>query len=148
MQRSTVESWLEGPGDLREQVVEDVPAKGQSVTIRTLPASFSAKLLARMKVGQEGRQEVGELSADQVQILQFKEGVVDPQFTEEQVRVIADKYGPAFHKVMAAINALSEVDEEAIVAADKRFPAGGNGQAELGRTELGAGAAVAEGSGS
>jgi hypothetical protein len=147
MKRSTVESWVNGPGDLKEEEVSDVPVPGESVKVRGLPASFSAKLLSRLKVTQEGRQDVGEVSTEQVQILQFKEGVIEPRFNEDQVRQIADKYGPAFHKVMARINALSEVDEEAIVDADKRFPVGGNGQAEPRRGKLGADPAVAEGVG-
>jgi hypothetical protein len=41
MARSTKESWLQGPGDVQEASVEDVPVKGESVLVRGLPAAYS-----------------------------------------------------------------------------------------------------------
>lgn len=147
MPRSTAESWRSHGGDLKEEEVHDVPVKGESVLIRALPASFSAKLLEKIQVGNEGRQEIGEVAASKIQILQFKEGVVDPELSEEDVRWIADHYGPAFHKVMERINAISGVDEGAIEQTADRFPVGGNGSDGPRRGELGADAEVAAGPG-
>lgn len=147
MPRSTADSWRRHGGDLKEEEVHDVPVEGESVLIRALPASFSAKLMSHLDVSADGRQEMGQLQTSKVQILQFKEGVIDPELSEEDVQWIADHYGPAFHRVMERINAISSVDEEAIEAKAAQFPNGGVGSAELGRGELGAEAAVAAGSG-
>ena len=68
-----------------------------------------------------------------MELLQFLHGVVDPKFDEGQVRVIQERYGPAFRKVIAQIDELSGVDKEAIEKAQATFPAAqrhANGTAE------------------
>jgi len=136
MGRSTKDAWLEGPGDLREADVEDVPVKGQSVRVRGLPAAYSnqasseaAKLVTSSTTGEQ----VATLDQGVMEVLQFAHGCVDPTFTVEEARIVSQKFGPAFKKVIAKIDELSGVDKEAIEQVAATFPAGErseNGQAE------------------
>lgn len=131
MVRSTKQSWFEGPGDLREEDVEDVPVKGESVRVRGLPAAYSNQATSEaleLVTGPRGEQ-TAHVNTEKLEVLQFAHGCVDPKFTIEEARVIAQKYGPAFRKVIAKIDELSGVDKEAIDKANATFPAGGSGQA-------------------
>jgi hypothetical protein len=135
MARSTKDAWLEGPGDLREADVEDVPVKGQSVRVSGLPAAYSNQASSEaleLKTTHQGEQ-LATVNTDRLEVLQFAHGVIDPKFTEEEARVISEKYGPAFKKVIAKIDELSGVDKDAIEAAQATFPVGerrANGSAE------------------
>jgi len=130
MGRSTKESWLQGPGDLREADVEDVPVEGESVRVRGLPAQYSNQASSEaleLKTTARGEQ-IATVNTAKLEILQFAHGVVEPRFTPEEATVIATKYGPAFKKVIAKVDELSGVDKEAIEAAAAAFPAGGTGK--------------------
>ena len=127
MGRSTKESWLEGPGDLKEAEVEDVPVKGQSVRVRGLPAAYSNQASSEaleMKTTARGEQ-IATVNTGKLEVLQFAHGVIDPKFSVEEAQVIATKYGPAFRKVVEKIDELSGIDKEAIEEANARFQAGG-----------------------
>ncbi len=145
--RSTKNAWLEGPGDLEEADVEDVPTKGESVRVRGLAAQFSAEIQSHAKLAQDGREQI--LSVDQATIerLTFLHGVIDPEFSEDEVKVICSKFGPAVKKVVGKINELSGVGEEDIASTDAAFPDRRNGSDEQRRGELGAGVADPEGAG-
>ena len=125
---STREQWLGGLGDLKEAVVEDVPEPGFNVRVRALPARYSAAVQSQLKVetGRRGEQ-VARIDVEEMEILQFLHGVVEPKFAEQDVRTIFEKYGPAARKVVAKIDELSGIDKEAIESTEQRFPAGGNG---------------------
>lgn len=125
MSRSTKDAWLEGPGDLKEADVEDVPVKGQSVRVRGLPSAYSrqaASDAAKMVTDARGEQA---LTIDQAKmvVLQFAHGCVDPTFTVEEATAISEKYGPAFEKVIEKIDELSGVDKEALEKTQATFPA-------------------------
>jgi hypothetical protein len=125
--RSTKESWLQGPGDLKEADVEDVPVAGESVRVRGLPAKFSAEIQAQLKLVQQGREQVAKIDVESMERLQFTHGVIEPVFSEQEAALIQERYGPAFRKVIEKIDELSGMDKEAIEAAEKQFPAGGGG---------------------
>lgn len=128
MSRSTKDAWLEGPGDLKESDVEDVPVKGQSVRVRALPAAYSNQAQSEsLEMKQIGRQSISTVNVAKLEVLQFHHGVIDPQFSLTEAEQIATKYGPAFKKVIAKIDELSGVDKEAIEDATARFPASGAG---------------------
>lgn len=147
MARSTKDAWLSGQGDLREEEVEDVPVKGQSVLVRALPAIVSARVQSQMRLETEGREQVARMDVAEMEVLQFAHGVVDPEFSEAEAREIAEKYGPAFRKVVAKIDELSGIDKEAIENTELRFPDRGNGSSERGRGELQPGVAGSAGVG-
>jgi hypothetical protein len=146
MQRSTKDSWLSG-GDLVEEEIENVPVPGESVRIKALAASFSGLVQEELNISLDGRQEVGSVNVSAYEALVFQRGVVDPQFSIEEVHQIQDLFGPKFRKVVNRINEISGIDEEAIRKADDRFPAGGAGPNGQGRGELGAESSAAQGSG-
>lgn len=124
MARSTKESWLSGPGDLKEADVEDVPVEGQSVRVRGLPAAYSNQASSEaleMKTGPRGDQ-IATVNTARLEVLQFAHGVIEPEFTVKEAEAIAQKYGPAFKRVVEKIDDLSGVDKEAIERAQARFP--------------------------
>lgn len=128
MSRSTKETWLDGPGDLREADVEDVPVAGQSVRVRGLPAAYSNRATSKaleLVTGPRGDQ-TARVNTERLEIIQFAAGCVDPTFTEAEAEQIAQKFGPAFKKVIAKIDELSGVNKEALEQAEATFPAGGS----------------------
>lgn len=128
LERSTKQSWLDGPGDLKEAEVHDVPEKGRSVKVRGLPAAYSNEAQSEAtKLVTQGREQIATIDTAVLEVLQFQHGVVEPQFTRQDAEVVARKYGPAFKKVIAKIDELSGVDKEAIEQTQARFPTGGEG---------------------
>lgn len=128
--RSTKEAWLEGPSDLKEDDVFDVPVPGQSVRVRGLPASYSNQASSealRLMTDRHGDQ-TATVDTAVMEVLQFHHGVIEPRFTIEESRKIAQRFGPAFKKVIARIDELSGVDKEALEKAEATFPAGERGQ--------------------
>lgn len=139
MARSSKKSWLEGPGDLKEADVEDVPVKGESVRVRGLPAAFSNQAgseALKMVTGRRGEQ-TATVDTARMSILQFAHGCIEPTFTVEEAEQVAKKYGPAFNKVVAKIDELSGVDKDAIEDANARFQ---DGVESKGRDDVGDGA--------
>jgi hypothetical protein len=126
MGRSSKSAWLEGPGDLKEADVEDVPVKGESVRVRGLPAQYSNQASSEaLELKTIGRDQIATVNTARLEVLQFAHGVVDPQFTVEEAEKVSERFGPAFKKVIAKIDELSGVDKEAIAEANARFPSGG-----------------------
>jgi hypothetical protein len=128
LQRSSKQSWLEGPGDLREADVDDVPVAGESVRVRALSAAYSAEVQGQLKLVNEGREQIAKIDVPTMELLQFVYGVIDPQFTQDEAKQVQSKYGAAFRKVVAKIDELSGIDKEAIEKTEQRFPAGGKGE--------------------
>ena len=129
MSRSTKASWLEGPGDLKEADVEDVPVPGESVRVRALSARYSAEVQGQLKLVQEGRDQIAKIDVPAMELLQFQHGCIDPEFNADEARQIQARFGPAFRKVIAKIDELSGIDKEAIESTEQRFPVGGESQA-------------------
>lgn len=124
MERSNKRAWLAGPGDLKEAEVDDVPSPGKSVKVRGLPAAYSLDAVTdatETRVDGRGNTTVA-VNRSRLEILQFTHGVIDPEFTEEEARQIAEKFGPAWRKVVDKIDELSALDKEAIDEANRRFP--------------------------
>ena len=108
MGRSTVDAWLNGPGDLQEAVVEDVPVEGQSVLVRGLAAGYSNQAQSEAtELKQVGRDTVVTVNGARLEVLQFAHGVLEPRFTVEQAEQVSQKYGPAFRRVIEKIDELS-----------------------------------------
>ena len=75
---STIQDWLDGPSDLKEATVEDVPVPGKSVKVRALPAKFSAQVSGQMKVTTERGEQVATVDVPKMELLQFLHGVDRP----------------------------------------------------------------------
>jgi hypothetical protein len=130
VERSTKDAWLNGPSDLREDDVEDVPTPGQSVRVRGLSAAYSNHAISEaleMKQGRRGEQ-TGSMNMAKLEVLQFAHGCIDPEFTVEEAQQIAERFGPAFKRVIAKIDGLSGVDKEAAERTNAMFPVGGTEQ--------------------
>lgn len=139
MSRSTKDAWLSGPGDLEEADVEDVPTKGSSVRVRALPATYSNRAQSKaLEMKQTPRGDsTATVNTEQLEILQFAYGCVEPTFTEDEAAVIAEKWGPAFSKVIRKIVELSGIEEDSVETATARFQ-GGSASKNGGDVEAGA----------
>lgn len=144
---STKADWLDGPSDLATDVVEDVPSKGKSIKVRGLPAQFSNEAQSKalkMISGARGEQSA-TVDVATMSVIQFAHGCVEPQFTLEEAQKVAEKFGPAFNKVVNKIDELSGVDKEAIEAESAKFQAGVEEPGNVGEVEPDGPAAVGGG---
>ena len=111
-------SWLDGPGDLVEMDIE-IPGMGDHVTIRSLSAGQHATIQAETMAMQGDKMK---FDPHRRQVLTFLYGVVEPgDFSEEEINVIAHKWGPAFKLVVDSISMISESSEEAMARVRARF---------------------------
>ncbi len=130
MARSSKKSWLEGPGDLKEADVEDVPVKGESVRVRGLPAAYSNQATSEaLEMKTIGREQIATVNQARLEVLQFAHGCIEPEFSVAEAEQVAAKFGPAFKKVVTRIDELSGIDKAAIEDANARFPSGGADEA-------------------
>lgn len=137
MARSTKSAWLEGPGDLREADVEDVPVAGQSVRVRGLPAAYSNQASSEaLELKTVGIDQIASVNTERLEVLQFAHGCIDPQFSVDEAQQVAERYGPAFKKVITKIDELSGVDKEAAKQASARFQSSGDGAPDDGEAGL------------
>lgn len=111
-------SWLDGPGDLVELDLE-VPGLDDFVKIRSLSAGQHAQV---QQQSMSMRGDKMEFDPHRRQLLTFKYGVIEPgDFSEEEINVVAHKWGPAFKFVVDAIGEISESSEEAMQQVRNRF---------------------------
>lgn len=112
-------AWLDGPGDLVELDIENVPRPGQSIKIRSLSAGQHA-VVQNESMTMKG--DVMRFDSHRRQVLTFLNGVVEPGgWSEEEVNVIAHKWGPAFKLVVDSISMISESAEEDMQRVRARF---------------------------
>ena len=135
--RSTKNAWLEGPSDLVTAIVEDVPEKGKNVKVRGLPAQFSNEAQSKalkMISGARGEQSA-TVDVAVMAVIQFAHGCVEPTFTLDEAQKVAERFGPAFNKVVNKIDELSGVDKEAIEAESAKFQGGVEESGHVGEVE-------------
>jgi hypothetical protein len=133
MERSKKDAWLSGKGDLKEADVTDVPVKGQSVRVRGLPAAYSNQAQSEaLEMKTIGREQIATVNTARLEILQFAHGVIEPEFSVEEAEAVAQRFGPAFRKVIAKIDELSGIDKEAIDEANARFRSSETGSGDDG----------------
>ena len=119
------DTWLSGPSDIREAEVADVPVPGESVLVRGLSARYSADVNSKLKLVQEGGSQTAKVDLFEMEVVKFVHGVVDPQFSESEARSIAERFGPAWQKVIGKIDELSGLDQEGVKKTEERFRVGG-----------------------
>lgn len=111
-------SWLDGPGDLTEMELQ-VPGLSDGVKIRSLSAGQHAAI---QNESMTMKGDTMKFDSHRRQILTFMYGVIEPgDFSEEEVNVIAHKWGPAFKFVTDAISMISESSEEDMQRVRARF---------------------------
>lgn len=123
MGRLTKEAWLTGT-DLIEKEV-DVPELKGTVKIRALPAAYSNQASSEaLELKTQGSEQVATINTDKLEVLQFAHGVIEPEFSEDEAKQISEKYGPAFKRVINAIDEISGVDKEELAKTQARFQKG------------------------
>ncbi len=105
------------PKDIKEQDVEDVFG-GLTVRVRGLTASQAAQV-KQESFNMRGR--TPEVGWAQMERLQFQLGVIEPQFTQEQVLMLHRTAGPSFNKIIEVIDEISGIGKENLREAQKEF---------------------------
>lgn len=115
----TVDQIMErAPKDLREEVVH-VPEWDGDVRIK----SYTAAELSRIRdESVTGVGETAQISLGKMEILQFQLAVVEPRFSEEQVRNLRLVSGRGFSRVIEAIDNMTGTDKEELRRAQQEFP--------------------------
>jgi hypothetical protein len=139
--RATKDTLL-GGSDLVEREV-DLESAGLSVTIRSLPAAYSNEALVEateVSIDANGEQTM-RLIPSKLQVLQVRHGLVDPKLSIEEIEEFARKYGPAWHKLIEEIDAISSINGKAVAETNTLFRAGGqeeeSAKAEVDATRAG-----------
>lgn len=124
MGRVSKDAVLKG-GDLTTKEVEWTD--GSTVLIRSLPATYSNRAESQALVMQQlGDTQTASIDSERLEILKFAHGVVEPEFSEEEAAQVAAQYGPAFKRVIKAINEISGLEDADIKAAEARFQGSGD----------------------
>lgn len=114
----TVDQILKrAPSDLREETVE-VPEWDCAVRIKSFTAAESAQIKHK---GLAFRGEDTQVAWAEMEIAQFQQAVVEPRFSEDQVRQLHLTSGRGFSRVIAAIDEMSGTDKEELRKAQQEF---------------------------
>jgi hypothetical protein len=123
MARLTKDALLQA-SDIQTKEV-DLPTIGGSVEVQGLSAAYSNQAQSEaleMTTTVRGDQ-VARVNTAKLEIIQAQHGLVDPKLGSfEEAEKFAQNCGPAFKKVIEAIDELSGLDKEAIVEAKATFP--------------------------
>lgn len=129
---------LLGASDIVEREI-DLPSIGGSVKVRSLPAAYANQAMSEaleVTTGRRGEQSA-KVNTEKLEALQVLHGLVEPKLdTLEEVRTFALHCGPAWRKVVEAIDELSGLDKDAVDKANALFRSGGPGE---GGSDLGNG---------
>ena len=135
---------LLGASDLVERDVE-LPSIGGSVRVRSLPAAYSNQAISEsleVTTGKRGEQ-TSKVNSAKLEALQVLHGLVDPKLdTVEEAQAMALRLGPAWRKIVEAINEISGINQEDVKKAETMFQPGGTAE---GRPSVGNGTAAGDG---
>jgi hypothetical protein len=140
MPRLTKDALLKAT-DLQTKEVE-LPSIGGSVLVTGLSAAYSNQASSEaleMTTGARGEQ-TARVNTAKLEVIQAQHGLVDPKLNSyAEAETFAKNCGPAFKKVIEAIDELSGLDKEAITEAQATFPVSGE---TAGGDDVGDGAAA------
>ena len=126
MARLTKDALLKA-SDISEKEV-NLPTIGGSVKVQGLSAAYSNQAQSEaleMKTTARGDQ-IATVNTAKLEIIQAQHGLVDPALSSfAEAEKFAQNCGPAFKKVIEAIDELSGLDKEAITEAKATFPRSG-----------------------
>lgn len=126
MSRLTKDALLKAT-DISTKEVE-LPSIGGSVLVQGLSAAYSNQASSEaleMTTTARGDQ-VAKVNTAKLEIIQAQHGLVEPALASfEEAETFAKNCGPAFKKVIEAIDELSGLDKEAITEAKATFPSSG-----------------------
>lgn len=98
------------PNDIITEVV-DIPEWGKSMELKSFTAAASARIKSRGFAFREGETAIAWA---EMEITQFMEGVKNPQWSEEDVRLLHLTSGAGFARVIAWLDEKSGIDKEAL----------------------------------
>lgn len=110
--RLTVEAILAAADTPKDTVL--VPEWGGTVEVIGLTKRQQVDI-------RRGSMVDGEVDPEKVQAAIFREGVIDPIFTEDQMGSLFEKSAGAVDRVLTVILRLSGMDEEAVKQKEKTF---------------------------
>jgi hypothetical protein len=129
MPRLTKDALLTA-SDISTKEVE-LPSIGGSVLVQGLSAAYSNQASSEaleMTTTARGEQ-IAKVNTSKLEIIQAQHGLVDPPLSSfAEAETFAKNCGPAFKKVIEAIDELSGLDKEAITEAAATFPSGGESE--------------------
>jgi hypothetical protein len=115
---TAVQAVENAPADCEEVDVDDV--FGGRVRVKALTASQSAAV-KQASIVLSGRNP--EVTWAAMEMMQFRLGVIEPKFTEAQVRTLHLESGRSFAKVIAKLDEISGLNKEELRKAQETFPA-------------------------
>jgi len=121
----SVEEILAAP-DIEERIVE-CPEWGGSVRVRSFTKLQINRMSEQASVEKRNRQTgqmVKEVDSDRLNDLMFREGVVDPTFSDEQMIQLRAKNAAPILRITKAILELSGLGSDSAAQAESAFPAG------------------------
>ena len=140
MSRLTKDALLKA-SDIRTKEV-DLPTIGGTVEVQGLSAAYSNQASSEaleMTTTAKGDQ-VARVNTAKLEVIQAQHGLVDPALSSfAEAEQFAKNCGPAFKKVIEAIDELSGLDKEAMTEATAKFQ--GSGEKKK-RSDVGNGAAT------
>lgn len=118
--------------DLTEEDVE-LPSLGVTVRVKALPAAYSNQAASEAVVQKQvGRDTISTVDKGKMEVIQVMHGLVEPKLANmKEAEIFATNCGPAFAKVIEAIDRISGVDKEEIENTEARFPSDGSGKARV-----------------
>lgn len=107
------------PTDLVEEVLE-IPEWGCSVRVRSFTAAQSARIKSlAFKPTPDGGTEVAWAAMEQTQ---FQEGVIEPKFSEKDVKKLHLSSGRGFQRVIDWLDESSKINKEELKKTRDEFP--------------------------
>lgn len=106
------------PEDLVEDIL-DVPEWECSVKVKSFTAAQSAAVKER-GFGFKGEETL--VAWAEMEIFQFKLGVIEPAFSEDDVRNLHATSGRGFARVIEKLDEMGKIDKEALRKAREEFP--------------------------
>ena len=110
-------TWLGGATDLQEAEVFVSEDQGH-VRIRGLSAGELAFINDQCLVM---KGDTMKMDTQQMAVMKFTKGVIEPTFTRDEANRISLKFGPAFNLVVSVIDEISRASDEDIARAKARF---------------------------
>lgn len=110
-------AWLNGATDLEEGEVY-IEALDDSVKVRGLSAGQLATIQDQCLVM---KGETMKLDTQQMDVMKFCAGVIEPKFSRDEANVISHRFGTSFSLVVSVINEISKASEEDVQKARRRF---------------------------
>lgn len=103
--------------DIKEEILE-IPEWGYSVRVRAFTAAKQATV---RQIGFQQSDGGVIINWSMMEIAQFQMGVVEPSFSEKEVRNLHSKSGPGFQRIIKWLDDNSGLDKKAMEDAKDRF---------------------------